>query len=67
MEVRAPNVTKCRCCPRHFNSPADLCQVDGCGMCRSCHVTAYGVTQPHPYNGDDFLSPEKRELIARKK
>ena len=62
-EVKAPPVTKCRCCPRHFDSLGDLCQVDGCGMCRGCHHTAYGQPEPHRFQDPDFLSPEKRAQL----
>lgn len=66
-EVAAPVVLKCRACPRHYDNLADLCQVDGCYLCRGCHHTAYGVTQPHQFNDANLLRPDVAERLKAKK
>lgn len=44
-------ITNCRGCNRKFDSIEDVCQVFGsCGLCKRCHVTALGVSQPHAFN-----------------
>jgi hypothetical protein len=60
-------VYKCRGCPRQFDSPADICQVEGCNLCRRCHVTALGFLptgkQPHDHNDADQLGPELAKRV----
>lgn len=63
-EVSAPPITKCKACPRHFNELGDLCQVAGCGLCRGCHVSAYGREQPHAFNDENLVTPEIREQLT---
>jgi len=57
---RRPTAT-CRGCGRQFDEPDDdLCRVphglEGCNLCRRCHVTAYGQPQPHAFNDAELIA-----------
>lgn len=57
--TRDSRVYKCRGCPRQFDDSADICQVEGCYLCKRCHITALGFLpngkQPHAHNDPDIV------------
>lgn len=61
--TRDTSVYKCRGCPRQFDSAADVCQVEGCNLCKRCHITALGFKadgkQPHEHNDPNMVTITK--------